>query len=287
MKLTMAVYGFFVYPMSGDDCLGLIAPKVDATAPHRCDLLIQGTLVSEPPAGLRPYVHKGKTRARGSMLPLADVDVQLGGGKAAAAASFDLIQPMDSIICGLDLPANYRESDAVLVGVDFAGGTITALPDTYTARGEWTWDDCGGRSITMRLTSYTVYETDEFDGTITLRSRNGLAATRLTFSGDQVQLALRYGLAEKKEIRAVNQSHVEASRRLCDAPAAMPQKAKERRIAAQLTAWAGLDDLRRDFLNGLDRPTPAEYAFEGDPHCSARMIQVAHVVQGPVQQTGA
>lgn len=286
MKLTMAVYGFFVYPMSGDRCLGLIAPKVDATAPHRCDLLIRGNLRTPHPSGLTPYLNRGSGVTNAWTLPLNDARLELGSGKPADARGFDLIQRMDSIICGLRLPENYQESEAVHVGVTLAGGTITAHPDTFTARGEWSWESCDGQTVTTRLTSYTVYETEGFSGTVTLRPRAG-EPVAFSFDGEDVMLALRYGLAGKSLIAAVNASHVDASKRLCNDPHAEPRQAKERRVPVALAAWTGIDGTTVDFLNGLDKPQPAKYAFEGDPHCSARMIQVDGAGQTPVQQAGA
>lgn len=286
MKLTMAVYGFFVYPMSGDRCLGLIAPKVDATAPHRCDLLIRGNLRTPHPSGLTPYLNRGSGVTNAWTLPLNDTSLELGSGKPADARGFELIQRMDSIICGLRLPENYQVSEAVHVGVTLAGGTITAHPDIYTSRQQWSWVSCDGRTVTTRVTSYTVYDTEEFTGTMTWRPRQGLADT-MSFDGDEVMLALRYGLAEPKIIDLVNQSHVDASRRLCNDPHAKATPVRALPSAQAFAPWAGIDEVARAFLTGLVEPGALPVAFEGDPHCSARKIQVDGAGQTPVQQAGA
>ncbi len=289
MKLTMAVYGFFVLPMRGDRCAGVLAPaNVGPDAEHRTELLIDGVVdassVPGVPAGGRPA----------SSIALNTCRLQLGAPAPATVTHFDFILDVGDLFCSAMLDPRYASRGHVNVAVDFSGGTVGAAADLHTASQEWTLPRCsGGGTSKRRLTSLVVYELDDWSGRLDVVGLGTAPAAPsfLQFSGPSVTLALRnVPIDANPSFAQVNSHHKASTKPLLEGFTRENDSfLKTERDAADVPR-ASLSPLVRSFL-GLEssdtgrRRRPGDppltgirftepVPFEGDPHCSMRKAQV-------------
>lgn len=288
MKLTLATYGFFVLPMRGRRCVGLVAPAnaVELGA-HRAELLIDGVVTSSTVPGLAAGRHRTTT------IPLTGCRLRFGKPEPAAVANFDLILNVSDLFDEGVLKPTYATGGHANVVVDFSGGSVAAAADRHTGSQVWTFEEA---SEVKRLTSLITYTRSTWSGRLTLHKLGGTAdsQTYVQFSRKGATLALRYvPAAADSSFAQVNHHHAESTKPLL---VRMPNVSKSFHsdptpttdvpravLSAHVASFLGMDPdgetWRRapeaEGTGDIEVPPPPPQPFEGDPHCSMRKAQVA------------
>ena len=290
MKLTLATYGFFVLPMRGERCVGLVAPAnaVD-DAVHLVELMIDGVVDASTLPGVTASPKRQMT-----IIPLAGCRLGFGTPEPAAASNFDLILNVSDLFCDGVLKAAYATHPSADVVVEFSAGSVAAAADRYTASQEWSIGGCGALpGPRRRLTSLVVYSCDTWAGRVDCVRRDAPGALHSLQFAKDATLALRnVTVAANHGFSAVNNHHAESTKPLLsryrdinDAFSKHDRNASnvpQAELSSHVASFLGLDPLgatwRRAPENGelgeIEFWPPPPVPFEGDPHCSMRKAQV-------------
>jgi hypothetical protein len=193
--LQLWSYGFLVYATHGKTpdkrnalCRTIGAPKVPLL-PHECRLLILGEIIDSGGLNVTPLDNP----YRGGVLPLTNCNVAFStssNGNSAQTTNFDLIPDFQSLACGANLDPGWRDRSILDVSMDLLGGTLSAEPDLYTNKKEWSWIDCTGQDVgRRRLTSLTKYVTTLTTPVVVITA----SKTRIGGSGTNGQIKLGNG----------------------------------------------------------------------------------------------
>jgi hypothetical protein len=214
VDLTLATYGFFLYPTKNGQCRAIVAPRVDGPLLHECTLLIDGTVLHATGFGVTPGPI---SRA----IPISGSRVLLGAPNAATLSRFALVPDFGQLKCGAVLDPDWLNSrlghvDALVM---LNGGTLTAFADDFTNDQTYTWDDCQGGQVNKPISSLIVYEQPEWDGVVRIESLASSSGPggEIRFAGARTTLAILHDLRPKtvgSEVD-IDLAHAAATVKLC------------------------------------------------------------------------
>lgn len=271
MELTVALYGFFVYPVgdAGRSCAAIAAPAV-RDVPHRCDLMLTGDVLAST-AGVPPGP------AAGMEVPLNGDVIGFGGQGAAAAFDFRLVPDFATLHCGARLDPDWltTKRGALDGAMVLNGGTLTAFADPHTNVQKYEWDGCG-RPVLAALTSLIVYELPDWSGRLTLEARDG-ATREITFTGRAATLALAHTPRVHHPDEVVDRAHAHATLALCAHHGPGPlQLGRHRSVKSNERDKALPAPLKRFLFRAALPPAgPIVITAKGRPNCGARLMTIA------------
>ena len=148
--LTIASYGYFLYPVKNGACAKFAAPHVNGE-PHSCQMLAVGSGIAE---GVPPPGTSGVIR---------DCTVHTDEQEPAEVSGFDLIVDFSSLACRATLSRKWDTDNPAHtdVQVALAGGELKAWPDRYTNKLQWKWFHCGPTVAQRALTSSSPQKSPE------------------------------------------------------------------------------------------------------------------------------
>jgi len=271
MGITIATYGFFLFPVRQGLCEAIAAPAIrKGDLEHVCRMFIHGQWSNWEIEGVAPS----------NTLTVSDTTISVGGRAGATLCNFDLVVNFGALSCGSRLKGDWESDDMedVNVVVEPSRGELTAFADNYTNEKAWQWTDCNAAPVIGQFSSLVVYQQPQWTGVLEFtRRRNGGTHGRIEFTSDVViavsHLSKHAQAAGEEGERKVDEAHASATRKLCQ-----PKGGELTRPAptARLKEWphATLPEPVRDFLD-LGKKTAAVEArvtAKGRPNCGARLI---------------
>lgn len=273
-KITIASYGFFLYPTSGGKCERFAAPSLTkGPHTHKCIMLIEGNVK--------------KWSINGSQTPADELElractVSVGPPAGADLVDFDLIVPFGAICCGARLKSDWHTDDPkdTDVQVELSRGSLTAYPDNYTNNVGWAWRDCNGVDVERQFSSLVVYEQNSWTGAIeiTARGKHGTSGS-IEFEGD-VALGIVYFPEvppdSEEAHKALDKAHAKATKALCsdagDDPIFPTPKHGQPRYSRDPNLSSGMKTFLRLAEAAPMQAIESAITTKGRPNCGARQM---------------
>lgn len=272
MDLTIAMYGFLLYPTRSDGtlCRAVVAPTVTRGGlGHISHFWISGVVSASTVSAIPVGVVEGVVSLEHTRVDLSS------SANPAVVSAFDLVPPFDQLKCGAVLDPGWESNRLGYVTslIFFDGGDLIPFADNHTNSKKYEWDDCTGSRVPKELSSLLVYEKSGWDGVLRFSAlRAGGMNGDVTFTGARAILGFlhdtpRNPVASDNE---VDDAHAAATLQLCSVSGGSNlQYGIEHKVTSNRPGKNLPKDLKK-FLRQKVGVVSAHKA--GRPNCGARQM---------------